>query len=182
MLRSENTQKDFFDSYVYERLLPKKHILLDIRSKIDFSFVEEAVKPLYSDNMGRPSFPPIVLFKMLFLEFFYNLSDYEIVDEVKTNILFRYFAGLGISDDTPDDTTLVVFRKRLGENSFKELFDKIVIKAKDMGLIENKLKVLDATHIRADIALQGAVNFLRDGRVKSIKRIEKINPKEASIL
>lgn len=182
MLRSENTQKDFFDSYVYERLLPKKHILLEIRSKIDFSFVEDAVKPLYSDNMGRPSFPPIVLFKMLFLEFFYQLSDYKIVDEVKTNILFRYFAGLSISDDTPDDTTLVVFRKRLGEKTFKELFNKIVIKAKDMGLIENKLKVLDATHIQADIALQGTVNFLRDGRLKAVKRIEKINPKEASIL
>lgn len=31
MLRKQTNQKDFFDSYVYERLLPKKHILLDIR-------------------------------------------------------------------------------------------------------------------------------------------------------
>ena len=99
MLKKESGQKDFFDSYVYERLLPNKHILLDIKESLDFSFVDEAAKDLYSDVMGRPSFPPQVLFKMLFLEFFYNLSDYDVVEQVKTNVLFRYFAGLGISED-----------------------------------------------------------------------------------
>jgi len=153
MLKKESGQKDFFDSYVYERLLPNKHILLDIKESLDFSFVDEAAKDLYSDVMGRPSFPPQVLFKMLFLEFFYNLSDYDVVEQVKTNVLFRYFAGLGISEDTPDDTTLVVFRKRLGEERFKRLFDDVVAKAKEKGLIKDTLKILDATHIIADIAI-----------------------------
>ncbi len=120
MLQREDKQKDFFDSYVYQRLLPQKHILLDIKEKIDFSFVEEETKELYSATMGRPSFPPSVLFKMLFLEFFCNLSDYQVVEQVRTNVLYRYFAGLGIKDTTPDDTTLVVFRRRLGENHFSQ--------------------------------------------------------------
>lgn len=173
MLKKESGQKDFFDSYVYERLLPNKHILLDIKESLDFSFVDEAAKDLYSDTMGRPSFPPQVLFKMLFLEFFYNLSDYDVVEQVKTNVLFRYFAGLGISDDTPDDTTLVVFRKRLGEERFKRLFDDVVVKAKEKGLIKDTLKILDATHIIADIAIPSTVNLLRHGRRRIIKRIEK---------
>lgn len=173
MLKKESGQKDFFDSYVYERLLPNKHILLDIKESLDFSFVDEAAKDLYSDTMGRPSFPPQALFKMLFLEFFYNLSDYDVVEQVKTNVLFRYFAGLGISDDTPDDTTLVVFRKRLGEERFKRLFDDVVAKAKEKGLIKDTLKILDATHIIADIAIPSTVNLLRHGRRRIIKRIEK---------
>jgi len=57
MLKRESKQKDFFDSYVYERLLPNKHILLDIKESLDFSFVDEAAKDLYSDTFGRPSFP-----------------------------------------------------------------------------------------------------------------------------
>lgn len=173
MLKKESGQKDFFDSYVYERLLPNKHILLDIKESLDFSFVDEAAKDLYSDTMGRPSFPPQALFKMLFLEFFYNLSDYDVVEQVKTNVLFRYFAGLGISEDTPDDTTLVVFRKRLGEERFKRLFDDVVLKAKEKGLIKDTLKILDATHIIADIAIPSTVNLLRHGRRRIIKRIEK---------
>jgi IS5 family transposase len=182
MLKKESKQKDFFDSYVYERLLPEKHILLDIKSTLDFSFIDEETKDLYSETKGRPSFPPEVLFKVLFLEFFYNLSDYEAVDRIKTNILFRYFVGLGISSATPDDTTLVVFRRRLGEKRFKRLFDRVVVHAKEKGLIDGRLKIVDATHMQANIALQGAVNLLRHGRKAVVKKISKINPSEAEIL
>jgi len=182
MLKKESKQKDFFDSYVYERLLPEKHILLDIKKIVDFSFVDEETKDLYSKTMGRPSFPPQVLFKMLFLEFFYNLSDYDVVEQVRMNILFRYFAGLGIASSTPDHATLAVFRKRLGEERFKRLFDRIVLKAKERGLIEGRLKIVDATHIEANVALQSTVNLLRHGRKMIVKKISKINPGEAEIL
>ena len=183
MLRKQSTQKDFFDSYVYERLLPEKHILLDIKEQIDFSFVDEEAKAYYSDdNRGRPPFPAEVIFKMLFLEIFYNLSDYMIVEQAKTNVLFRYFVGLGISEDTPDDTTLVKFRRRLGEEGFKRLFDKIVEQAKQKGLIKGKLKILDATHIKADVAFRGVVNFLRHGREIVTKKISRTNPKEAFVI
>lgn len=183
MLRKQSTQKDFFDSYVYERLLPKKHILFDIKEAVDFSFIDEGAKPFYSeDNRGRPPFPAVVLFKILFLEVFYELSDYEAVEQVKTNVLFRYFVGLGISEDTPDDTTLVKFRRRLGEEGFKILFDKIVEQAKEKGLITGKLKILDATHIKADVAFRGVVNFLRHGREIVTKKISKTSPQQARLL
>lgn len=182
MLKKESKQKDFFDSYVYERLLPEKHILLDIKNRVDFSFVDEETKDLYSKTMGRPSFPPGVLFKILFLEFFCNLSDYEVIDGIKTNILFRYFVGLGISSSTPDHATVSVFRKRLGEERFKRLFDRIVLKAKEKGLIEGKLKILDSTHMRANIAVQSSVNLLKQGRRMVVKKIEKIDPKKAESL
>jgi len=58
MLGKPNKQKDFFDNYVYENLLPSEHILLDIKNKIDFSFVEEETKDLYDNQLGRPSFLP----------------------------------------------------------------------------------------------------------------------------
>lgn len=183
MLRKQSTQKDFFDSYVYERLLPKEHILLDIRQNLDFSFIDEEIKSFYSDDSrGRPPFAAQIIFKMLFLEFFYCLSDYEVVEQVKTNILFRYFVGLGIDQDTPDDTTLVKFRARLGESGFKRLFDRIVEQAKQKGLVKGRLKILDATHIQADAALQGTVNFLRQARKIITKKISTSLPQEAAIL
>jgi len=182
MLKKDTKQKDFFDSYVYDRLLPKKHILLDIKNTVDFSFVDEETKDLYSKTMGRPSFPPEVLFRILFLEFFHNLSDYEAVDQIRTNILFRYFAGLSISSPTPDHATVSVFRKRLGEERFKKLFDRIVLLAREKGLIEGRLKILDSTHIEAHIAVQSAVNLMKQGRRMVVKKIEKSHPKEAEFL
>jgi len=178
MLGKINRQKDFFDSYVYENLLPESHILLDIKEKVDFSFVEEELKDLYDAANGRPSYPPEVLFKMLFLEFYYNLSDVEVVRQCQVNILYRYFIGLSIHDPIPDDSTLVVFRARCGKERFERLFDRVVEKCKEKGLLRGRVKVVDATSIEGDVAIPNTVNLLRQGRRVIIKRITKTHPQK----
>lgn len=182
MLGKINKQKDFFDSYVYENLLPCEHILLDIKENLDFSFVEEETKDLYDSQLGRPSYPPEVLFKMLFLEFYYNLSDVEVAQQCRYNVLYRYFVGLQIHEPTPDDTSLVVFRERLGKERFDKLFDRIVLQAKDKGLLKERLKIVDASKINADISLPNKVNLLHQGRKLIIKAISRFNPKRAKEL
>lgn len=182
MLGRKNKQKDFYDSYVYENLLPAEHILLDIKEQIDFSFVDEELKDLYDPQLGRPSYPPQMLFKMLFLEFYYNLSDVEVAKQCKYNILYRYFTGLQIHDPTPDDTTLVVFRARCGQQRFERLFDRIVELCRQKGLLEGKLKLIDATSVVADIAIPNTVNLLRQGRRVILKKLEKSKPKLATKL
>lgn len=182
MLGKISKQKDFFDSYVYENLLPAGHILLDIKEQIDFSFVEQETKDLYDNQLGRPSYPPEVLFKILFLEFYYNLSDVEAACQVKYNILYRYFVGLQIHDPTPDDTSLVVFRERLGKDRFDKLFNRLVLQAKEKGLLKERLKIVDASKISADISLPNKVNLLHQGRKFIIKAISKLNPKRAKEL
>jgi len=73
MLGKTDPQASFFDSYVEEHFLPEEHELLKITEKVDFSFIEEETKDLYAEASGRPSYPPEVMFKILFLEFYYNL-------------------------------------------------------------------------------------------------------------
>lgn len=179
MLGKQNNQSNFFDSYVYEKLLPQKHVLLEIKDKIDFSFVEQETHDLYSSRMGRPSCPPQVMFKMLFLEFYYNLSDVEAAKQCNYNILYRYFIGIKIDEPVPDDTSLVVFRNRLGEKRFEKLFNRIVLQAKEKNLLEGKLKIVDASKVIADVAIPNAVNLLRQGRRMVIRKISKVNPCQA---
>jgi len=81
--------------------------------------------------------------------------------------------GLQAEDPIPDDTSLVVFRKRLGEENFEEIFDEFIIQCKDKGLLKGKLKLIDATHIIADVAIPNTANLLKDGRRKILKAIEK---------
>lgn len=178
MLGRENRQNNFFDSWTYERMLPEEDPLLEIKEKIDFSFVEEETKDLYSCAVGRPSFPPVVIFKILFLQYYANLSDRGISKAVKRDALFRYFVGLSIEDEVPDDTTLVKFRSRLGEERFRKLFDRIVKQAQGKGLLKERIKIVDATHITADIAIQGLVNLLRQGRKMVVRKIEKATNKQ----
>jgi len=133
---------------------------------VDFSFIEEKVRDLYSKGMGRPSHPPKVMFKILFLEFYYNLSDVEVARQLKFNVLFRYFAGLKAEDPIPDDTSMVVFRRRLGEERFERLFDRFTAQCKDRGLLQETLKTIDATHIVADVAIPNTVNLLKRRKKK----------------
>ena len=173
MLGKTDPQASFFDSYVEEYFLPKEHELLKIKEKIDFSFIEKETKDLYAKVAGRPSYPPEVMFKILFLEFYYNLSDVEVVKQLKFNVLFRYFVEIKIEDPLPDDTSLVVFRKRLGEERFEIIFDKFIKQCEKNGLLKGKLKAIDATHIIADVAIPNTVNLLKQGRGRILRQLQK---------
>jgi len=173
MLGKTEPQGNFFDSYIEDYFLPREHELLKIKENLDFSFIEEETRDLYSKETGRPSHPPVVMFKILFLEFYYNLSDVEVVKQLRFNVLFRYFTDLKAEDPIPDDTSLVVFRKRLGEERFEKIFDNFVIQCKEKGLLKERLKIIDATHIIADVAIPNTVNLLREGRKRILRAIEK---------
>jgi IS5 family transposase len=173
MLTPEEKQKDFFDEYVYANLIPRDHELQAIARKVDFSFVEKEIADLYSQNTGRPAYPAGVLFRMLFLEYYANLSDVEVSRQCQYNLLYRSFIGLGINEPTPDDTTLVVFRRRLGEERFERIFNLVVEQCQKQGLLEERLKIVDATHVIANIAVPNTVNLLRQARQQVIKAIEK---------
>lgn len=172
MLGKQDGQTDFFDRYVEEKLLTEDHELLAINREVDFSFVEEEVAELYSSETGRPSYPPEQMFRVLFLEYYANLSDMEVVRQVKVNILYRRFVGLGLEDPVPDPSSLSVFRSRLGEERFQRLFAGLVKQCQEKGLLGNRLKALDATHVVADIAVPNLVNLLRDGRRRILDKLE----------
>jgi transposase len=51
-----------------DQLVPYDHLVLKLESVIDFSFIYPLVKNLYSE-IGRPSIDPVVLFKMIFIQY-----------------------------------------------------------------------------------------------------------------
>lgn len=176
MLGKKDPQGRFFDHYVYERHLPQGHELVRIHKEVDFSFVETETRDLYEEEMGRPSWPPEVLFRMLFLEYYDNLSDVEVSEQCVYNLLYRWFVGLGVGEATPDDTTLVVFRKRLGRERMEKLFSRVNEQARAKGLLVGRHKILDATHVIADVAIPSTVGLLRQARRKVLRVMGKKYP------
>ena len=47
-----------------EELVPKEHLVRKLDNCINFTFIDELVKDLYSIG-GRPSIPPVVLFRII---------------------------------------------------------------------------------------------------------------------
>ncbi len=168
MFTPENRQKDFFDTYVYDRRVKETHELIRIKQEVDWQFVDDKTRKYYSMNNGRPGYPPGKIFRMLFLEFYGNHSDVDVCDQVEVNLRYQKFVGIGMDDDIPEPTTLVEFRNRIGEKGFKELFSALVRQLKEKGLLSEKVAAMDATHVTADVATPGLVNLLRQGRRKAI--------------
>ncbi|MCL6581985.1 MAG: IS1182 family transposase, partial [Firmicutes bacterium] len=166
VLGRREQQESFFDSEIFSRMVPEDHPLELIRRHVDFSFVEEECRGHYHPDLGRPSFPPEVLFRVLFLEVWANLSDIQVCRELRYNVLYRHFCGIGWDDAVPDDTTLVVFRRRLGDETFHRLFSRVVGQAKDKGLLRGKWAIVDGTQVTAHAAAKTTVRLAREGRKK----------------
>lgn len=93
-------------------MVPQNHLLRQVAAHIDFSFILDIVRPFYSDNRGRPSIDPILLFKMMFIGYFYGIrSERQLEQEINLNIAYRWFLGLGLSQKFPDHTTISWYRR-----------------------------------------------------------------------
>ncbi len=136
---------------IFDKLVPKDHLLAKIDSVIDFSFVYEKVKNKYS-HLGRSSKDPIMMVKIFLLEYLYNLSDLGVVDRIKTDIVFRCFLGLSIDDPVVDDTIISHFRvNRLSEEDFEDFFNEIVTQCIQKDLIKTKRYMIDTTDVAANV-------------------------------
>lgn len=149
--RYENRRTKIFCSTL-EELMPKNHFLRDLDRLVDFTFIYDKIENLYS-NTGRPSIDPVIIVKMLLLGYLYGIdSERKLEQEIHLNIAYRWFLGIGLDTSVPDHSTISQLRRRKFKNTdiFQELFDEIVRKCIDVGLVDGKLLLTDATHIRAN--------------------------------
>jgi transposase len=69
-------------------LVPQDHLLRDIRQKVDFTFIYEKVRHLYSP-MGRKSIDPVLLIKMLLIGYLYGiLSERKLEQDIIVNLAY----------------------------------------------------------------------------------------------
>ena len=151
MLKPKSSQLSFYGDHIYERVIPDNHFLKLLEKAIDFSFVDDLCRDAYNPDIGRPAYEPQMMFKMLFLQFLYDISDRRIEEEVNYNLVLKWFVGLAIDESPPDATSLTRFRERLGVKRFASLFNQIVLLAREKGLISDRLSIVDSTHVKAKI-------------------------------
>lgn len=149
MLRRDSSQRSFFDQTLYDRLIEADHFLRRLDAVIDFGFVHRVCRGCYAREVGRPAASPVMLFKMMLLQFLYEISDRRIVEEVRYHMAFKWFCGLEADGEPSHPTTLTHFRARLGPERFAKIHNRIVHLAREQGLVSDRLSVVDATHVEA---------------------------------
>ncbi len=153
MLRSNREKQQAYEFVSIEELVPQDHLLRKVDKYIDFSFIDEKVRPLYCADNGRPAIDPVVLFKMIFLGYFYGIrSERQLEREIQTNLAYRWFLGLGLTDKVPDHSTISWNRRTRFKDTeiFQEIFDEIVLQAIQHRMVGGRVLVTDSTHVKAN--------------------------------
>ena len=84
MLRPYEEAKAEFEIICLEDFVPKEHLLRKIAAHIDFSFIHDIVKDLYSESWGRPAIDPVLLIKMLLIGYLYGIrSERQLEQEIR---------------------------------------------------------------------------------------------------
>ncbi len=195
-LQRESATLSEFDVQVFDIVVPEDHYLRLVAARIDFERFRPRLAQAYSSTMGRPSIDPVRMLKILFLCFHYKLSDRLVMERIKTDMAFRWFLGLALSDSAPHHTDGTYFRKRLGEEGFRDLFQALLTQAREAGLVSDRLRLKDATHLFADVAdikplelaaqvrerlLQAAAPFFPDWLEEQQRQIETLRQTTAEL-
>lgn len=146
-----NRKNDCFIFNTIEELVPLDHQVRILEEAIDWNFIYPLVKPLYSE-FGRPSIDPVVLFKMIFINFTFGIhSMRKTCKEVEVNLAYRWFLGLSIEDKVPDYSTWSQnYIRRYGDSDvFDIIFNKIIEEAINHEFVDLDTVFGDGTHRKA---------------------------------
>ena len=97
-----------------------------INSIINWEKIDQLIKRHYDKGnsaVGRPSYSGLLLFKITLLQTWYNLSDYEVEDQVNDRISFSKFLGLSLEDNCPDHSVISRFRTEMTK---RKAYDKLL--------------------------------------------------------
>jgi transposase len=174
VLKPRSPQTSFYGTYLYEKIVPADHLLRKINQAVDFSFIHELVQDRYSADFGRPAEDPEFMLRLCLLQYLYGDSDREVVANARLNLAYKYFLGLAVDEDVPDDSTISYFRAiRLGEVKFRQIFENLVQQCQEKGLVTGKRQIIDSTHMIADMAVNSLTGLIKLCRRNVLQSIEK---------
>lgn len=143
-------QTSFADSLLHEHAALTE--LDDIQSLINWSEIEYRLRMIHSNPAGEKAWPPLLMFKVLLLQAWYNLSDPACEKHLARDLLFRRFAGLGLGDDVPDHSTIWRFRNTLTKaDKLQPLLALINDQLSRQGVLirQGQVSIIDASVIQA---------------------------------
>jgi transposase len=164
-----------FERQLFTQLVPDDDFLLLLRRNVDFERFRPFLARHYCPDNGRPSLDPVMMLKLDLLSMHYRWSDRELLRHARVNMAVRLFLNIGCQTPLPHHTSLTYFRQRVGADAIQEIFHGVLGQARELGLVKDRLRLKDATHIIANIAIPSTIRLVaeaRDGLLEAAKPFE----------
>jgi len=143
----------FFDyDQRLEKLSQTTQPLERLNSRIDWEMFRSTLEGLILKTGkapgGRPRHDPVMMFKILVLQRYYNLSDEQAEFQINDRLSFQKFLGMTLADTVPDQKTIWLFREMLGRcDGVKNLFKRFEHHLASSGLVGKEGKIIDASFV-----------------------------------
>jgi transposase len=147
-------QDALFYEFSLEDHVPEGHLLRLIDRFVAFDGLRQELAPYYS-AIGRPSVDPELMIRMLLVGYCFGIrSERRLCEEVHLNLAYRWFCGLGLTGEVPDHSTLSKNRHGRFRDSdlLRRLFETVLRRCIDEGLVGGEGFAVDASLIRADVS------------------------------
>ena len=97
---------------------------------------------------GRPAYDKVMMFKIIILQKYYNLSDEQTEFQIKDRLSFMQFLGLQIGDCVPDEKTIWLFKEQLKERKLSQtLFELFTSQLISNDIVAREGSMVDASFV-----------------------------------
>jgi len=127
-----------------DNLVDKKHTYRAMKNLLDFDKIVKSAKVIESE-IGAIGYTSARLIMCLILQFIEDLSDREFERFIGDSIGAKWFCNFGISEKTPDYTTICKFRNRIGCKRMQEIFEEVKHQLKEKGYMTDLFHFVDST-------------------------------------
>jgi transposase len=145
-------QEALFTVAKLEDFVPGGHPLRPIRLLVNEALgrLSGLFNTIYADS-GRASIAPEKLLRAMLIQVFFSVrSERQLMEQVRYNLLYRWFIGLAIDDEVWDHSTFSKNRDRLIEHAVVEgFFTEVMTLADKRALLSKDHFSVDGTLIQA---------------------------------
>jgi IS5 family transposase len=124
-----------------------------------------------SKTRGRPSTPAEVVLRMLLLKHMRGWSYEDVSREVRANLVYREFTGVG-GGKVPDDKTMGRLARQLGPEAVERLHRRTVAIALEKKVVTGRKMRVDTTVVETNIHYPTDSTLMGDG-VRVLTRVMK---------
>ena len=164
----------------------KETFFNQINTLIDWRPIEQFIRKHYkpgNDAVGRPSYSGLILFKITLLQTWYNLSDYEVEDQVNDRISFSRFVGLSMGESVPDHSVISRFRTAMTKaKAYDKLLNKMNKQLSKHNILVHTGVIVDASITDSPRKPKGKKEYeiVEDRKEDDVKETSSLQQKFAS--
>ena len=143
----------FADQEISDRLTNCKHFLKDIELLINWNRIRRILSKVEikrTSVAGRDAFSSEVMFRIMLIQSWYQLSDYQMEEQLFYNNMFLWFSHLSLNNPVPDHSTICRWRGRFSE---KGIYEKLLKEInKQLGIHNIRINggvIVDATFVES---------------------------------